>query len=74
MEVGFFNIKILKFRMPITIDIAEFNNGPPNNQQFKDLLFAYYQSLLNLASSIVILEYNMHLGVKNINSQVVLNF
>lgn len=58
--------------MPITIDIAEFNNGPPNNQQFKDLLFAYHRSLLNLASSIVILEYNMQLGIKNVNSQVIL--
>lgn len=58
--------------MPITIDIAEFNNGPPNNQQFKDLLFSYHRSLLNLASSIVILEYNMQLGIKNVNSQVIL--
>uniref|UniRef100_A0A915CMX1 Dopey N-terminal domain-containing protein n=1 Tax=Ditylenchus dipsaci TaxID=166011 RepID=A0A915CMX1_9BILA len=57
------------WRMPITVDIAEFNNGPQDNQQFKDLIFAYHRSLLNLASSIVILEYNMQLGAKNFSSQ-----
>lgn len=58
--------------MPITIDIVEFNNGPPNNPHLKDLLFSYHRSLLNLASSIVILEFNMQMGVKHINSQVFL--
>lgn len=56
--------------MPITVDIATFNNGPQINYQFRDLIFAYHRSLLNLSFSLVVLEFNMQMGVKNFTTQV----
>lgn len=52
------------------MDIAEFNNGPPDDPQFRDLLFAYHRSLLHLASTLVVLEYNMYTGIGSYNSVV----
>jgi len=58
------------WRMPLTVDIIEFNNGPVNNYQFSDLISAYQRSLLGLASAIVSLEYNMHAGIRSYPNQV----
>lgn len=57
-------------RIPVTMDIAEFNNGPPDDAHFRDLLFAYHRSLLHLASTLVVLEYNMYTGIGSYNSLV----
>ncbi|KAI1728390.1 protein pad-1 [Ditylenchus destructor] len=56
------------WRMPLTVDIAEFNNGPQNDPQFKDLIFAYHRSLLSLVSQMVVLEYNMHVGLRSLTN------
>jgi hypothetical protein len=56
--------------MPLTMDIAEFNNGPKESSHFRDLIYAYHRSLLNLTSSIVILEYSLLSGMRYFNSNV----
>jgi hypothetical protein len=56
--------------MPLTMDIAEFNSGPQINSNFRDLIYAYHRSLLNLASSLVILENSLLIGIRYFNSQV----
>ncbi|CAD5205643.1 unnamed protein product [Bursaphelenchus okinawaensis] len=55
--------------MPLTVDIAEFNCGPQNNESFRRLAFSFHQSLLNLASTLVVLEFNMFDGVRHYSSQ-----
>uniref|UniRef100_A0A1I8BMX9 Dopey_N domain-containing protein n=1 Tax=Meloidogyne hapla TaxID=6305 RepID=A0A1I8BMX9_MELHA len=57
-----------KWRMPLTMDIAEFNNGPRESSHFRDLIYAYHRSLLNLTSSIVILEHSLLSGMRYFNS------
>uniref|UniRef100_A0A915NLW2 Protein MON2 homolog n=1 Tax=Meloidogyne floridensis TaxID=298350 RepID=A0A915NLW2_9BILA len=54
--------------MPLTMDIAEFNNGPKQSGHFRDLIYAYHRSLLNLTSSIVILEHSLLTGMRYFNS------
>jgi hypothetical protein len=56
--------------MPLTMDIGEFNNGPQNNGQFRDLIYAYHRSLLNLASSLVTLEHSLLIGIRFFSTQV----
>lgn len=56
--------------MPLTMDIAEFNNGPQNNGHFRDLIFAYQQSLLSLANAVVVVEYSLYVGTRHFSSQV----
>ncbi|CAK5085521.1 unnamed protein product [Meloidogyne enterolobii] len=56
------------WRMPLTMDIAEFNNGPKQSGHFRDLIYAYHRSLLNLTSSIVILEHSLLTGMRYFNS------
>ncbi|CAD5208098.1 unnamed protein product [Bursaphelenchus xylophilus] len=55
--------------MPLTVDIAEFNCGPQNDESFRRLAFSFHQSLLNLASTLVVLEFNMFDGVRHYSSQ-----
>ncbi|KAL3101676.1 hypothetical protein niasHT_024809 [Heterodera trifolii] len=57
------------WRMPLSMDIAEFNNGPPHSKHFRDLIFAYHRSLLSLASALVVLEYSLHVGTRHFSSQ-----
>nr|CAD2168686.1 unnamed protein product [Meloidogyne enterolobii] len=56
------------WRMPLTMDIAEFNNGPKQSGHFRDLIYAYHRSLLNLTSSIVILEHSLLTGMRYFSS------
>uniref|UniRef100_A0A914HFY8 Dopey N-terminal domain-containing protein n=1 Tax=Globodera rostochiensis TaxID=31243 RepID=A0A914HFY8_GLORO len=57
------------WRMPLSMDIAEFNNGPSHSVHFRDLIFAYHRSLLSLASALVVLEYSLHVGTRHFSSQ-----
>ena len=56
--------------MPLTMDIAEFNNGSQKSSHFRDLIYAYHRALLNLASSLVILEYSLLIGIRYFSSHV----
>ena len=52
------------------MDIAEFNNGSQKSSHFRDLIYAYHRALLNLASSLVILEYSLLIGIRYFSSHV----
>lgn len=55
--------------MPITVDIAEFNGGPQLDERFRRKAFSFHRSLLDLASTLVVLEFNMFDGVRHFSSQ-----
>lgn len=52
--------------MPLAADICKFNNGSQKNS-FKDLISAYHRSLLNMASIIVVLEFNLNVNAYTFN-------
>jgi hypothetical protein len=63
------------WKMPLAVDIAKFNNGPDENGHFKDLMIVYQRSLLNMTSILIILEYNLNVGIQNYgNKHVILKF
>lgn len=57
------------FRIPITTDIVEFNNGPPENGAFRGLRFAFQRSLLNVASGLIAMEHSLFSGQRSYGSQ-----
>ncbi|KAI6208422.1 Protein pad-1 [Aphelenchoides besseyi] len=61
--------KLPNWRMPVTVDIAEFNNGPPGNEAFRGLAFAFQRSLLNLASVLIVMEFKLLSGQRNFPTQ-----
>lgn len=57
------------FRIPLADDIKEFNDGPSDDGAFRGLDFAFQRSLLNLASIMVSMEYNLFNGQRLYGSQ-----
>ncbi|KAI6234504.1 hypothetical protein M3Y99_00802500 [Aphelenchoides fujianensis] len=51
--------------MPVTVDISEFNSGPPGDETFRGLAFAFQRSLLNLASVLIVMEYKLLITQRN---------
>ena len=45
--------------MPLTVDIAEFNNGPPGDETFRGLNFAFQRSLLSVVSVLIVMEHKL---------------
>ena len=58
------------WKIPLSVDIAEFNNGHQGDIQFSNLIATYHRSLLNLTKTLVILEFDLNIGIRNFTSKV----